>query len=117
MYSSFEPDHRYYANVYKCNSCPHETIIFIDTNYSMFAAMESDKLCCICNEVKSTVSDGDLIMRYDWPDPDQNPWQLQSGFMKDEDRYCKACKNKVKKNWRKIVVACSQCDGYMEFNE
>ena len=77
--------------------------------------MVGDKPCSNCHEVKNTLSDGDLIMRYDWPDSDDNPWQVQSAFMLDQDRYCEDCKAVVRKDWKKLVVTCSRCDGYMVF--
>jgi hypothetical protein len=116
MHNPFISSAKYHAAEYKCINCLHQTIIFIDAKYSMFGLIISDKPCAVCKAVK-TLSDGDLVIRYDWPDADDNPWQLQCGFMREEDRYCKACRSKATKDWRKIIVACSKCDGYMEYNK
>ena len=64
-------------------------------------------------------SDGDLIMRYDWPDADDDPLQHQCTHMLVEDRYCTDCRDEVpiEADWRKLIVACSKCDSYMKFNE
>lgn len=117
MHNAFESSRTYYAGDYKCTKCQHETVIFIDTKYSMFGLVFSNGTCCSCKATGITVSDGDLVLRYDWPDAYDNPWQLQCGFMKEEERYCKKCKGKNAKDWKKIIVACSKCDGYMEFNK
>jgi transcription elongation factor Elf1 len=117
MRSAFDSNSKYHTGEFKCSSCNHETIIFIDTKYDMFGSMETDKICCICNEVKDIVANADLILRYDWPDADDNPWQLQGATLKDEERYCKKCQKTVKRDWKKFIVACSKCDGYMEFTK
>jgi len=116
MKNSFlNSDHIFHPGEYKCVDCDHETIIFIRSDYNLFGCMETDKICSNCGNEHETLSDGDLIMRYDWPDPDAAPWQLQSAFMLDEDRYCDNCYHEVEHDWKKMVVACSRCDGYMKF--
>ncbi|SDM96888.1 hypothetical protein SAMN05421813_1316 [Daejeonella rubra] len=119
MIGLFKPGSTFYAGDYKCVDCGHRTIIFIDTKYDVFNLMESYQTCSHCEEEKDTLSDGDLIMRYDWPDADDDPWQLQCAYMLEEDRYCTDCRDEVpiRDDWRKMVVACSQCDGYMRFTE
>lgn len=115
MFRPFQATIKYHAGEYHCIKCLHKTIIFVDTKYSMFGLMERDKICFLCNTLQPIVSDGSLIIRYDWPDADDYPWQLQAGYMKEEERYCKKCQNKVSKDWRKIIVTCSKCESYMEY--
>lgn len=118
MISYFQSDKTYHTGIYKCVSCPHETVIFIPSDYTLFGLMQSDKVCSNCGIEKDIVSGGDLIMRYDWVDPDYPPWQMQCSQMLDEEAYCEDCQSEVIKDWRKMVVACSQCDdSYMKFTE
>lgn len=115
MSELFKSSHTYHTGEFCCTSCNHKTIILIDTNYSPFNCMQSYQTCSHCEEEKNTLSDGDLIMRYDWPDPDYDPWQMQCAFILEKDRYCRDCRDEVPilDDWRKMVVACSQCEGYM----
>src|SRR4051812_12950897 len=110
MTGLFESNHIFHTGQFSCNWCGHQTIIFIRDDYNLFGTMEDNKYCNNCNQVKYTVCDGDLIMRYDWPDADTAPWQMQGAFMLDEDRYCDDCAKVVPQDWRKMVVACSRCD-------
>lgn len=107
----------YLSEGYCCQACGHQTTIYIHSDYSMFNLMEVDKLCSCCGFVRNELSDGDLILRFDWPNPDNPPWQLQCASMKDKDRYCWDCKDKIKEDWRKLTIACSQCEGTMEYFE
>lgn len=116
MISAFDSNRTYHTGDYKCNKCQHETVIFIDTDYDMFGFGLSNKTCSICNVKNIDVTDADLILRYDWPDADDKPWQLQGATLQDKDRYCKKCSISVVRDWKKFIVACSKCSGYMEFN-
>lgn len=115
MIGIFSSDYTFHPGEYKCNSCGHETIIFIKSIYSLFSCTVNNKKCCNCGQIKETLADGDLIMRYDCPDGEDDPWQLQASFILDQDRYCSDCKNEIEEDWRKMAVTCSQCDGYMKF--
>jgi len=117
MISAFDSNRTYHTGEFKCNNCHHETVIFIDTKYDMFGFGLANKICCVCKIENIDVSDADLILRYDWPDADDYPWQLQGATMHDKDRYCKKCRSQVLKDWKKFIVPCSRCDGYMEFSE
>lgn len=117
MLSAFESDRTYHTGEFKCDKCNHQTVIFIDTDYDMFGFGLMDKTCSICTTRNTDVSDADLIIRYDWPNADDNPWQLQGATLHDKDRYCIKCSPATVRNWKKFIVACSKCDGFMEFNK
>ena len=115
----FKDTSSYHAGEFKCITCDHSTIIFLDTKYDLFNLMESDQTCSHCEEEKDTLCDGDTILRYDWPNPHDKPWQPQCANLLEEDRYCIDCRDEVpiEADWRKLIVACSKCDSYMKFNE
>lgn len=115
MLSAFQSDKTYNAGEFCCQICAHRTLIFIDTKYNMFGFSLSNEICCFCKQEKD-VTDADLILRYDWSDADDNPWQLQGATMQDKDRYCKKCSYSVVRDWKKFIVPCSKCIGYMEFS-
>ena len=78
--------------------------------------MEVNKVCSHCKEVREVVTDGDLIMRYDWEDADDAPWQLQSSFVDEADYLCTDCYAELvnlQEDWKKLCVMCSKCDGVM----
>jgi hypothetical protein len=122
MIGLFNSDQAFHVGGFKCVTCDHETMIFIRDDYDLFGCMESDQLCCNCKQIKHTLSNGDIIMRYDWPDADYDPWQPQCADVLPEDRYCTDCKPLVPKDWRKLVVVCSRCQNenymvYLDYHE
>lgn len=115
----FSSTHTYHAIEFRCTSCNHKTIIFIDTSYTLFDIYYEDRYCNICMLQKEYICDGTLILRYDWPDADDNPWQLQCADVVEDLKYCTDCRDEVPipDDWKKLIVGCSQCDGDMRFNE
>ena len=112
----FNQGKKYIACHACCIDCKHHTIVFIEDNYSLMNIMEVDKVCSKCGLHSDTVTDGDLIMRYDWPNADDEPWQLQSAFIDESDYLCTDCYEEVQntyEDWKRLRVACSQCNGVM----
>ncbi len=119
MSKGFNSSKTYHAGEFCCKSCNHKTIIFIDTSYTLFDIYFEDRFCNSCAQEKEYVCDGTLILRYDWPDADDNPWQIQGAYVPEELKYCTDCRDEVPipEDWKKLIVGCSQCDGDMIFNE
>lgn len=115
----FISNHKYYAGLFKCISCNHETTVFIDAKFTLFDLYDQDRYCNACRLDKEFVCDGTLIMRYDWPNADDNPWQLQCAYVPEDLKYCTDCRDEVPipDDWRKLIVGCSQCNGDMRSNE
>ncbi len=110
----FTSGKKYIAGHFNCKSCIHKTIIFIEENYSLMNFMDVKKICDICKKQKEIVTDGDLILRYDYPEADNAPWQLQGAGVMDEDRICEDCyKLDTLNDWKKLIVNCTKCDGIM----
>lgn len=114
-YLPFDSGKKYLAGNFKCNSCEHETIIFINEDYSLMNVMVENKVCCVCNEIKELLTEGDLILRYDEFNPDTPPWQLQYSHIEDRHRICKDCFDKDISNndWKKLRIYCTRCEGFM----
>jgi DNA-directed RNA polymerase subunit RPC12/RpoP len=102
--------HLFFSANYRCANCSHESEIFIDKDYD-FYNISIRKVCACCKEVKDNVCEGDLILRKDWPDPDNDPWQLQCAFILDDAGYCADCKEKYINDYKNLIVSCSKCDG------
>lgn len=116
MSALFHFGKKYIAMQVACMDCHHNTTVFVEEDYSLMNIMEVDKTCSKCGVVSDLVTDGDLIMRYDWPDADDKPWQLQSSFIDESNYLCEACyaeEENTQDDWKKLKVACSQCDGVM----
>lgn len=116
MSTLFQSGKKYIAMQVTCMDCDHHTTVFIEDDYSLMNIMEVDKNCSKCGLVSDIVTDGDLIMRYDWPHADDMPWQLQSAFINESDYLCEGCyaeEQNIQNDWKKLKVACSQCDGVM----
>lgn len=112
----FNHGKKYIASHVGCISCKHESVVFIENDYSLMNIMEVDKNCSKCGLTSDVVTDGDLIMRFDWPDADEEPWQLQSAFIDESDYLCEDCYaegQNIHEDWKKLRVSCSQCDGVM----
>jgi len=111
---SFIAKTKYIAGHFSCSSCDHETVIFIDENYSLMSIMDVNEVCSICKTQKEVVTAGDLILRYDYQDADNYPWQLQCASLRTEQKYCKDCyKSDSENDWKELIVACTQCEGDM----
>jgi hypothetical protein len=54
---------KYHAGEYKCVTCDHHPIIFLDTKYDLFNLMQSYQTASHGEEEKDTLCDGDLIRR------------------------------------------------------
>ena len=116
MSNLFKTGKKYIAIQVACMDCDHFTTVFVDDDYSLINLMEDTKICSKCGLLSDVVTDGDLIMRYDWPDADEEPWQLQSAFIDESDYLCEACyaeEQNIQEDWKKLKVACSHCDGVM----
>ncbi|WP_411275087.1 hypothetical protein [Daejeonella sp.] len=100
---------------FQCAKCNHKTTVLIDNKYTLFDLYEVDRHCNSCGLEKEFVCEGTLIERYDWPDTGDDPWQLQCVYVPEEEKYCTDCRDEepIPDDWRKLVVACSQCDGDM----
>lgn len=105
----------HYSNPFVCMGCRHETVIYIEKEYSLFNQTDVNKDCSVCGYESEDLSDGDLIFRKDWQDPDFPPYQVQSAYMKDEDRYCYDCSRDIEEDWSKLYVECPKCGGDMQF--
>lgn len=112
----FKSGKKYIAVHVECMDCHHNTMFFIEDDYTLMNLMEVDKTCSRCGLTSDVVADGDLIMRYDWPDADEEPWQLQCAFIDESDYLCEGCyaeEQNIQDDWKKLKVTCSQCDGVM----
>jgi len=114
MSTLFKSGKKYIAVHVECMDCQHNTMVFFEEDYSLMNIMEVDKTCSKCGVVSDIVTDGDLIMRYDWPDAADKPWQLQCAFIDESEYLCADCyaeEQNSQEDWKKVKIACSQCEG------
>lgn len=57
-----------------------------------------------------------IIYRKDWPEPDDDPWQMQFAYLPKDKEYCKECEANHKLDCRSLTVSCPQCNGTMNYN-
>ena len=107
----------YTSDLFICTNCKHEAIIFFEAdNPSLSGIITEEKILCkFCNEKKHLIY-GDLIYRFDWPDPDgKDGSQLQCACITIEEAdTCSDCIESHPIEWNKIRCACPKCDEYIE---
>lgn len=101
--------HLFFSAHYKCTECNHETDIFLHHDYDFYNIGQCDEICNCCKEEKELICDGDLIMRKDWPDADNFPWQLQCAYIKEGTGYCEDCKENYTSDYKYLLPACPKC--------
>lgn len=107
----------YTSDLFICTKCKHEAVIFFEANkHSLSGIITEEKLICkFCGEFKH-LTYGDIIIRFDWPDPDGiDGSQLQcAGLSKEETDTCSDCIEEHPIEWNKMRCACPNCDKLME---
>jgi DNA-directed RNA polymerase subunit RPC12/RpoP len=103
------------SGIFECKHCFHESRIFISKDYNLYGICEPDTVCVNCKQIKSMVCSGDLIYRADWPDPDDDPWQLQCCYIDQHLYYCVDCKPYFEGTFRDLKPVCPHCENEMRF--
>lgn len=104
---TIEPNSFFSAH-YKCSNCNHETEIFLSLDYDFYNICNAHGVCACCNKEKDMICSGDLIWRYDWPEPDTDPWQLQCAYIPKETGHCGDCKQKYNSDYKNLTPTCSK---------
>lgn len=106
----------FFKAIYQCQGCNYVGEIYIQNDYDLFNIGTNDEECNFYKQEKDLLSSGDLIYRKDWPEPDDDPWQMQCAYLPEDKEYCKECEVNHKLDYRSLTVSCPQCDGVMAYN-
>lgn len=101
---------KFFSSFYHCSKCDYTAEIFLNKNFSLYNICNSNSICGNCGIRKPIVCNGDLIIRKDWPNADNDPWQIQCAYIADEDGYCKDCEHCFTGDYKMLMVACPICD-------
>lgn len=105
----------FFKEEYECVGCKHKSIIFISKGYDFYNICNSDSYCSNCKGIKDTICSGDLIFRSDWPECDNDPWQLQCCYINEDLGLCEECKPHFNKDFKDLKPACPKCEGTMVY--
>lgn len=114
IYPSTDPE-SFFSAIYQCTKCNDRSEIYIANDYDLYNIADTDTECACCKQEKELISSGDLIYRKDWPDPDDDPWQMQCAYLPEGVGCCKECEPKDKSDYRDLRPCCAHCDGEMVY--